>query len=150
MENTIENKAKFFAQYWMQSVLRYHIAGVPTSVDENVLDLSRNNLKHAWLELTPPSKITDEHAIEVANMLYTALSTGKIARNEKAIISFGVDGDFLRLHETFYEVILECKRETRKTKNNYPVEVIDFLRSKGYYLGNVIEIEHGWIKLKTK
>lgn len=49
-KNTLENKAKFFAQYWGQNVVG------------NIGDY----FNRTYLELTPLSQISDEDAIEVS------------------------------------------------------------------------------------
>lgn len=66
MENTIENKAKFFAQYWGQAILR-----MP---EETVLFISNQNnlsyeevLEQGWLILKPLSSISDEDAIALSH-----------------------------------------------------------------------------------
>lgn len=72
-QNTIENKAKFFALYWGQEVLYFES---PEGI--NPFTINSNNMwgsgdfdqkKDAWLELTHLSMITDEDAIEVANII---------------------------------------------------------------------------------
>lgn len=63
MENTLENKAKFFALYYNQKVLK---------VTQNRLDVVSKswNWEHSnfYLELTPLSQITNEDAIEVSRL----------------------------------------------------------------------------------
>lgn len=65
MENTLENEAKFFAQYWGQEI-GHHTFG---KHNPRIVNTSYFNQIH-WLELTPLSKITDEDAIEVANLQF--------------------------------------------------------------------------------
>lgn len=64
MENTVENKRKFFAQYFGQQVLRI------SSTNLKYVDTNWNwgHPSH-YLELTPLSKISDEDAIEMANII---------------------------------------------------------------------------------
>lgn len=59
MENTVENKAKFFAQYWGQPCsgivgLKNKLIGV---------EIPLNNI--GWLELKPISSITDEDFMKI-------------------------------------------------------------------------------------
>ena len=59
---TQEEKERFFAQHWGQNILNYTNNTIHKIVDSNVLDPSRNNIKHAFLLLKPLSSITDEDA----------------------------------------------------------------------------------------
>lgn len=63
-ENTLENKAKFFAQYWLQRVLRIPSDNImPYTLQHPYLsDIFMDNDKGYYLELTPLSQITDEDA----------------------------------------------------------------------------------------
>jgi len=65
MENTAENKFKYFAQHYGQRVL-VTPSEMKVKVNSNSLIDSIVNL--GFLELTPLSDITDEDAIEVAKM----------------------------------------------------------------------------------
>lgn len=60
-ENTLENKAKFFAQYWGQHVL-YFSSDFLRKIDNLTLDSVEND---DFLELKPISKISDEEAINL-------------------------------------------------------------------------------------
>jgi hypothetical protein len=126
-ENTLENKAKFFAQYWGQYVSGIIGAGRTKRLGEEIpLNLS------AYLQLTALSLITDEDAIEVAKIRsYSDLFTGK------EIVKYIDNGN--------YEVTIKF----------WPSEIIaitDFLRSKGYalpWMDLSVKglIAYGWIKL---
>jgi hypothetical protein len=70
MEKTLENKAKFFAQYWAQKVLRYSFQTDDIKPLNNVSDNFVMALKDAFLELKPLSQITREEAIEIAKIIY--------------------------------------------------------------------------------
>lgn len=88
MENTIENKAKFFAQYWGQSLytkLSYDGEGGLKPVE--YFSLSKGMIEEGILELTSLSDITDEDAIEVAKILL---------RKQRAIYDFTVSGNVER------------------------------------------------------
>ena len=57
MENTLENKARLFAQYWGQKV--YNHFGDINNKNEDVVGFIRGKLPF-WLELTSLSNITDK------------------------------------------------------------------------------------------
>lgn len=70
MENTLENKSRFFAQYWGQKVIALD--------DEQTFIISDlSQIKNWHLELTPLSDITDEDAKKVAALAYK-IRTGNI------------------------------------------------------------------------
>jgi len=125
MEKTIENKAKFFAQYWGQVMIDHNGS---VNIWNGLFDL-----RGCCLELTPLSSIADEDAIEVAKIVYADTEGGRklwTPDNGKEhidmVVGFG---------------------------NHFRYYVTDYLRSKGYalpYMGIEVEtlIEWGWIKLK--
>ena len=130
MENTIENKAKFFAQYWGQKVGKTEY--------ESQLWINECFLNSiSFLQLKPLSSITNEDAIEVANLLGNCShlsDEGKIFQ-VKDLLS----------NPNFYV------KQTNISANQW-LKVFDFLRSKSYalpYMGLSVEtmIEYGWIKL---
>lgn len=135
MENTLEEKAKFFAQYYNQVVMgeietNYH------PLDRSVVDnynisgsLRRGAFKNAFIELTGLSSITNEDAIEVCN----------IFRGEGVDNSGGLSLSF-------------CNRYMSRIIQS--TGAYQYLQSKGYALpfqDLTIEqlIEYGWITLKT-
>lgn len=143
MENTLENKAKFFAQYLGQKV--YNRIGWPGIIVNGFVDKLEEQFKlyqsdnfkektKTFLELTPLSKITDEDAIDVAKILYPysdALHTTDKGRDLIAPM-FG-KGTFL-------------------LNPPYIIQTYDYLRSNGYalpWMGLSVEqlIEYGWVKL---
>lgn len=159
MENTIDNKAKFFAQYWKQYVLKFK--DYKTSYPIN--GLMENNIEDVYLELTPLSSITDEDAIGVCKLI----SVGSFYTQKRWDVSHVENGDASyvaitskRSHHRFeidYDGILHVKDE----KTLYVPEMVlpdylaafQYLISKGYalpYIGIEVEtlIEWGWIKLK--
>lgn len=141
MENTLENKAKFFALYYGQEVLtrddgfrKFWKLGSEVSIESS---LSKYGYDYGYyLELTPLSQITDEDAIVCAKIAYVFDDTeaGKIA--EKRCQTAENGKDWVIENETSLEL-----------------GITDFLRSKGYtlpWLDTTVEqqIEFGWIKLK--
>ena len=132
-QNTLENKAKFFAQYWGQEVL---IAN-PHVNQKNPFKCEQPYIYHntdiAWLELTPLSQISDEDL-------------------EKCLKILGQRLDL----ESFRESFIEGLSNRDFYAQFYPVraiEIADYLRSKGYaltYMDLSVEdlVEYGWVKLK--
>lgn len=143
MENTLENKAKFFAQYWGQEIMKSNNDGWEIKkVDHNsIYPLYEED--EDFLILKPLSSITDEDAIEVGNLLFPFIS-GKIIRVEINSVD---------------ELTLNIKAH-RKTGYNEDYKAInvpcaDYLRSKGYclpWMGLSCEalIEYGWVKICAK
>ena len=66
MENTLENKAKFFAQFLGQHVL-YFSSDFLRKIDNLTLDSVEND---DFLELKPLSQISDEDVIQGITYLY--------------------------------------------------------------------------------
>lgn len=60
MENTIENKEQFFAQYWGQIMIDHNGS---VNIWNGLFDL-----RGCCLELTPLSSITDEDAVYIAKI----------------------------------------------------------------------------------
>ena len=131
MKNTPENKAKFFALYWGQEVLKRKCsstnfaARIGTELPIEKFILSRPY----FLELKPLSQITDEDAIEVDRLRFNFRNhAGKSIIGKNYIA-------------------------TSANKNYMYSIIVDFLRSKGYalpYMGISVEqqIKWDWIKLK--
>lgn len=69
MENTLENKAKFFAQYWGQKFLLSINRNIKFKIDSITIDFAIDKYIPTCLELKPISSITDEDAIDVAEVL---------------------------------------------------------------------------------
>lgn len=122
MENTKDNKEKFFAQYWGQKVGK-------TDYESQLWINERFLNSISFLQLKPLSSITDEDAIEVSKIWGSKVES-KILGNIIAI-----------------RIGTKAESEVRNS-----IGVIDFLRSKSYalpYMGLSVEtmIEYGWIKL---
>ena len=127
-QNTLENKAKFFAQYFGQHVL-YFSSDFLRKIDNLTLDSIEND---DYLELKHISQISDEDLEKCLNIL----------------------GQQLDL-ESFRESFIEGLSNRDFYAQFYPVRAIeigDYLRSKGYalpYIDLSIEdlISYNWIKL---
>ena len=141
-QNTLENKSKFFAQYWGQRCGKNKYCNLSVN-KSNIL-----NITH--LELKPLSQISDEDVIEGITYLYN------ITREEL--------GEILEIkhYDTFSSITtigIGCNFKTSRsihhwkgTKKIGSVES-DYFRSKGYalsYMDLSVKdlIEYGWIKLK--
>ncbi len=150
MENTLENKAKFFALYWGLIVAKItkgsytHPLDTIHVVDKNVLSSveSENYVKHKYsLELTPISSISDDDAIEVTKIL-------KYKEDDYFVKNFGFESfEYLKdeIKEAKHGFIGHIVNESSRV-----LSVADYLRSKGYYIGDGTEIDYGWVKLKEQ
>lgn len=155
MENTIENKVKFITQYWGQKVLKV----VPTTTE--IVGVGWNlKSPNMYIKLTSLSKISDEDAIVVAEVVTTHENQ---AEDLKAIKSEVVDrtdekvlvarGD-VRVHIYYTGLILvsdsSVKNFAPALNTNFPS---DYFRSKGYLmpfhdLKPEQIIEYGWAKIQ--
>jgi len=136
MENTIENKAKFFAQYWGQRLLN----------GKSIVPIRRKISKFDYINVKPISSITDEDAIEL----------GKICGLAMNIIGHR-DADKVVLYDDSYKLYINFSSYIWKQKNGAiyhqaTLKFYDYLRSKGYalpYMGLSVEVlvEYGWVKL---
>ena len=134
LENTLENKAKFFAQYWGQYVL-YFTSDFLRKIDNLTLDSVEND---DYLELKPLSQISDEDAIEVSKIFGLGHLSGAIKELILSIFRTSINDS-------------GTTSSTNGIKNW--LHVFDYLRSKGYalpYMDLSVEdlVEYGWVKLK--
>ena len=155
-QNTLENKSKFFAQYWGQHVL-YFSSDFLRKIDNLTLDSIEND---DFLELKPLSQISDEDAINVAKLVSPMLFEGRgkngghyidksetwwysVKHNGKTLmVDIDLDGYIFE-----YDEVEEYKRPSRSLIGT------DYLRSKGYalpWMDLSVEdlVEYGWVKLK--
>jgi len=123
MENNLENKAGFLTHVYADSRLAIKsILG--SGITFGIINIL-NEPKEYYAELTPLSAITDEDAIEVANLM---------------------DWEQPKERDDFREIRDQI---IVKIKHKWVTWVcVDFLRSKSYYVGDGTEIEYGWVKLK--
>lgn len=162
MENTLENKAKFFCQYWMQNIVQDGLNS--TDLCTVNFAISEDIYKEGWLLLKPLSSISDEDAIEVAKIaLGHQKFTQQIRISETSDRSKGFGFSFWLNGESeyqidlgnFYNPKLFClNRSTSPSEYLHNVlKISDYLRSRGYalpWMGLSVEqlISYGWIKLK--
>jgi hypothetical protein len=128
MEN---EKERYFAAHWGQPVLIWFNAGVSRCVETVNRESIRLTSVTSYLELTSLSDITDEDAIEVANILGIRKDVSNKLRIEWAINSLN---------------------ENRTLKAIQGAMAYDYLRSKSYALpfnGKSVEelIELGWLRV---
>ena len=133
-ENTLENKARFFAQYYGQHVL-YFSSDFLRKIDNLTLDSVEND---DYLELKPLSQISDEDAIEVSKIFGLGHLSGAIKELILSIFRTSINDS-------------GTTSSTNGIKNW--LHVFDYLRSKGYalpWMDLSVEdlVEYGWVKLK--
>jgi len=136
IENTPKNRSKFNALYYGQRVF--------CSNPENrkkLFKMINPVIQFGYLELTPLSQITDEDAIEVAKITYPGNENWSKRQHTSDKGIQLIDSTFNSDEDSFSVFGL-----------NDPMGklmlMIDFLRSRGYYVGDGTEIEYGWVKLR--
>ncbi|WP_343643930.1 hypothetical protein [Chryseobacterium sp.] len=127
MENTLENKAKFFAQYWGQRVCKETLNDKYYLVKPSIYPDADFELE--YLELKPLSSITDEDALNIAKSYYMATEKFQTIKSGRQMVDCHLN-----------QITLELPQ-------------VDYLRSKGYalpWMGLSVEklVEYGWIELK--
>jgi len=157
MENNLENKARFFAQYFGQEIR------VWKELPENLCNvgyasLSEEAVKDSKLILKSLTDTSNEHAIEVAKMVFPGLKWEPVKdknyklenKKEGRVLYLGTDDSpvrFGRIDAGWF-----CNNEISVHLMHF--KIVDFLRSKGYLLpfnGLSTEeiIERGWAKIKS-
>ncbi|MCL1653816.1 hypothetical protein M2T28_14430 [Elizabethkingia miricola] len=130
MENNLENKSMFFAQYYGQNVKRSYL---PEQTSLQVIDREVFWIGHliinGYLELKSLEDITEEDLNYCSQICF---------RNTR--MTFASVEDYLEQNYLF---------------GFFMDEEIDYLREKGYavkWRGLSVEklIEYGWVKLKVK
>ena len=135
-QNTLENKARFFAQYFGQHVL-YFSSDFLRKID----NLTLNSIEDDdYLELKPLSQISDEDAIEVSKIFGLGHLSGAIKELILSIFRTSINDS-------------GTTSSTNGIKNW--LHVFDYLRSKGYalpWMDLSVEdlVEYGWVKLKEE
>ncbi len=127
MENTLENKAKFFARYFGQRVLKNKQGDGNRLGINTCQNPSQAILECEYLELTPLSAITDDHAIELSKRFDT------------------FKGDT--------PPQIKAYKDNAEFMVNTSIDCSDYARSVGYAIrsnGLSVEeqIKRGWTKLR--
>ncbi len=142
MENILENKEKFFTQYFMQDILvnrngRYFL----TLQTLHWVKTYQDTLK---LELIPLSKISNTDAIGCLNILFDEATVKEMANLTREL--------WIKILKT--ELSAGFGSVQMKVSPYFPtvLNVYDFLRSKGYalpWMGLSVEklVEYGWVVL---
>lgn len=165
MKNTLENKAKFFAQYWGQTVVNWN-NNLQIKLKLNVLlnEIDEMDI----LELKPISSITKEDACIIAMLLVDWQESMSKLSPENIEVRGRIDGDHvwdelvMNFKGSFSYVVryrggdfltwIDSNGRCEWNTSNH-LQVYDYLRSKGYalpWIGLSVEQleEYGWIKIK--
>jgi hypothetical protein len=144
MENTIENKEKFFAQYFGQKVCYWSDGEVLCDVGEVIRDYYIGDF---CLRTTPLQDITDEDAIEVASFVYADITDGdETILFAKNYIMYSFGGWNTNKFEVEQFSLFRDEYVCQQT--------IDYLRSKGYLIpfgGKSVEeiLKLGWVRYEN-
>ena len=154
LENILENKAKFFAQYWRQDVLCRVIFG--KNKNEIIMhntpcsNLKLGEIIDSYLELKPLSQISDEDLIQLTYIpegwkIFKIYHTTRDGYSAVKIRKLYDDND-LKFNADGYKYDM-------KTLSVKMANTVDYLRSKGYalpWMDLSVEdlVKYGWIKLK--
>lgn len=131
--NTLENKTKFYGQYYGQNIVRSFLkeqSKYLTDVDADKFKIP-HLIINSYLELKPLSSISDEDAIEVCKV-----------------------NPWSDYHEAEdVQPYIDHVKEFLKYPEQLTLNVVDKIRELGYALpwnGITVEqqIKYGWIKLK--
>lgn len=147
MENTIENKAKFFSNYYLQNVYCWHDDNLPL----DLLDNSKLNLMYSENDIISLRKIKDikdNEFIELAQIFGKA-NIGCVFQRRNDVIEF-IGIEYFKLY--FNGLIFYTNDPYEDLDSLLLLEGYDYLRGKGFalpYKGLSIEeqLEYGWIKL---
>lgn len=153
MENTLENKIKFFSQYYGQRLLKGGRWRGTKPVNEALWCYMGND---KYLQLKPISLITDEEAKELIKLRfeYDKGNVKDILGIKVKLISRKSDINSISItaiisHKNWAD-FTDSILITSDSRILYVL--VDYLRSKGYalpWMGLSVEkqIEYGWIKL---
>ena len=137
-ENTLENKAKFFAQYWGCKVLKNELLNLNIPAHKIGMDNCRGS-REQYLELKPLLQISNEDAEQVIGLQECRLKRSDVNSCCYGMSPSGIFVNSLLGHNSFYL----SHRE------------VDYLRTKGYairWTNLKVEdlISYGWIKLNEQ
>ncbi|QQT61011.1 MULTISPECIES: hypothetical protein [Sphingobacterium] len=143
MDNTIENKAKFFALYWGQNVRFWTLNGPSVLSKVGHTYMTKAILDSCTLKLKPISTLSDNDAI----ILFDLSKYDKIeitrhfsGKNHVGVEFRWVDEVVNNADGFSYSAIgLSIPEITHKQAM--------LAISMGYYIGDGTEIDYGWVKL---
>lgn len=135
MENNINNKAKFFAQYHGQNIVCDGLAEGDTCSVEYAF--SESIYVEAWLELKPLSEVTEDHAKELLYRLGSVIDMYDV------------------IHKNSTDVVRDIIDNYSKVECLWmlPARFVDKARELGYAIDwNGLSVEEqvsrGWVQLK--
>lgn len=150
MENTLENKAKLFAQYWGQEVVRNTLFNFTDAIEVSSASFNIEALPYLFLELKPISSISDEDLIQLVDIpkgwdvfkIYHTTRDGYSAVKIRRLY----DDNELKFNDDGYKYEMKTLSVGLST-------TVDYLRSRGYalpWMGLSVEelVNIGWVKLK--
>lgn len=141
MKNTLENKVKFFANYWGKELLWANKGQInPFEICTSYI---YQNIAVSYLELTLLSQISDKDLLKISRMMFPNSDIRNVGANE---FSFWYDVRGANKGRWFHKSDYWGNLNTQQS---------DYLRSQSYalsWMGIKVDtlIEWGWIKLKTK
>ena len=161
-EITLKNKAKLFAQYWGQDCF---FCGRPEQKEAYMVNQFREMIQKypviSYLQRKPLSQITDEDAIEVAEIInisnYDFIESFEDSNTTaiKSIVTSKKDGDcYGGIVYIYKDGTIYWDYHNKDKYGESEIRLLmayDFLRSKGYalpWMGLSVEgmVEAGWIK----
>lgn len=151
MENTLENRFRFYAQYWGVDCFMFYETHPCTNIVDSKFLFEGEDDEKTYLVLKPLSTISDEDAIYVAKIIEPTWKSPVITYNDSKCVSIGRNRpNYGHTIDLYSDGTLYCEY---KYDSDCFLMAYDYLRSKGYalpYMGLSVEkiIEYGWIKLK--
>jgi len=133
MENTTEDKKKYFGLYYGQNVRNWTLNNA-VNAKVNPSFMSKWVVEHSYLSLTSPVNVSHPHAIKLAERTYSHPDNHTVAKGIALAqsVALAIAPDFCLV----------------------TASGMDFLRREGYatpYDTTPLEtlIEWGWVKIKT-
>jgi hypothetical protein len=160
LENTLENKWMFFAQYWSQEISYVRIDDAPDR-GPFVVDLSdwRVRFNDSYLFLKPLTSITDEDAVELVKLFRDKRLFSHVNRTKIYSEFFFKKSEIEELSGCIINrrIYKDFSFDDFTTQNLAPkdfLNIYQYLHSKGYalpWMDLSVEdlIEYGWIKIKN-
>lgn len=157
LENTKENKAKFFALHWGQNV-QWDIT-LPIQGNQ-IFDLVNLRVREDdVLVLKPISQISDEDAVEVAKIIepyfqFPKAMTGHKTTVVKTSLMAAVCTGGFRVciiygyKDSPVDIISQDGQRTTRLYAHTYYKAIQKLIELGYYVGDGTEVKYGWVRLR--
>lgn len=144
LENTLENKGIFFAEYWHQAVMRSSLWRKSSNVPSLPVQFEFVT-ETKYLELKSFSLITNQDAIKIGRSV--GLANAEVVGRDKECVMVVDDSYSIGLFATgvitMYKGLgLNLKPYWQDLNKLYTVA-----KSLGYYVGDGKEIKYGWVKI---